>query len=48
VTVIKLLNAYDQIKLSLSAVTRLVNKDKYKKNYNSQELYDPGKKEALV
>jgi argininosuccinate lyase len=44
---IKLLNAYNQIKLSLSAVARLVSKNKYK-DYNSQESYDPGKKKALV
>jgi hypothetical protein len=44
---IKLLNTYDQIKLFLSVVAKLANKDKYK-DYNSQESYNPGKKGALV
>jgi hypothetical protein len=44
---IKPLNAYNWIKLSLSTIARLASKDKYK-DYNSQESYDPGKKEALA
>jgi hypothetical protein len=44
---IKPLDTYDQIKLSFSAVVKLVNKDEYK-DYNSQESYDPGKKGAFV
>jgi hypothetical protein len=44
---IKLLNTYDPIKLSFSAVAKLASKGEYK-DYNSQESYDPGKKGALT
>ena len=44
---VELLDAYNRIKLSLSAIARLASKDEYK-DYNLQELYDPGKKGALV
>jgi hypothetical protein len=43
----KLLNVYDRIKLSFSAVVKLASKGEYK-DYNSQESYDPGKKGAFV
>ena len=41
------LDAYDRIKLSLSAIARPASEDEYK-DYNSQESYDPGKKGALA
>jgi hypothetical protein len=41
------LDAFDKIALSFRMVARLASKNKYK-DYNSQESYDPGKKEALV
>jgi hypothetical protein len=41
------LDEFDCIALSLYAVAWLASKDKYE-NYNSQELYDPGKARALA
>ena len=41
------LDTFDQIALSLHSVTKLVSEDEYE-DYNSQESYEPGKKEALT
>ena len=41
------LDAFDWIALSLRSIARLASKDEYK-DYNSQELYNPSKKRALV
>ena len=41
------LDAFDRIALSLCAIARLASEDEYE-DYNSLELYDPGKKGALA
>jgi hypothetical protein len=41
------LDEFDRIALSLYAVARLASEDEYE-DYNSQELYDPGKAGALA
>jgi hypothetical protein len=41
------LDTFDRIVLSFRSVIKLVSEDEYE-NYNSQESYEPGKKEVFA